>query len=111
MADKAIAKFFYANARSFGAADSKPDSYYHEMVTAIKNAGESYVRLNCSSSQSTCLRTSSWHGIFCQVVTCGHQRKACASQCAVSCGIFHGTSVEPVEELPVCCMSHMLMNV
>ena len=46
MADRAIAKFFYANAISFGAADTKPDSYYQEMVTAIQKAGPGYAPPN-----------------------------------------------------------------
>ena len=44
------------------------------------------------------LLTSSWHGSFCQVVSCGRQRKVCASQCAVSSGVSLATSVE---ELPL----------
>ena len=43
VADRAIAKFFYTNAISFGSADSAPDSYYREMVRAIQAAGPGYV--------------------------------------------------------------------
>ena len=35
VADQAIARFFYANAVSFDAADSSPDSYYREMVRTL----------------------------------------------------------------------------
>ena len=42
-ADKCIAKFFYANAISFGAADTSPDSLYREMALAIQKAGAGYV--------------------------------------------------------------------
>ena len=42
IADLAIANFFYANAISFGAADAAPDSYYREMVRAIKAAPAGY---------------------------------------------------------------------
>ena len=35
-ADQATARFFYANGLNFGAADVKPDSYYREMVEAIR---------------------------------------------------------------------------
>ena len=46
VADEAIAKFFYANALSFGAADTSTDSYYREMVRAIQQAPSSYVPPN-----------------------------------------------------------------
>jgi hypothetical protein len=46
VADRAIAKFFYTSAISFGSADSAPDSYYREMVRAIQAAGPSYVPPN-----------------------------------------------------------------
>ena len=42
-ADHAIARFFYANGINFGAADTKPDSYYREMVKAIQDAPVGYV--------------------------------------------------------------------
>ena len=42
VADAAIAKFFYANGLNFGAADSAPDSYYRDMVRAIKAAPLGY---------------------------------------------------------------------
>ena len=42
-ADKAIGKFFYANALSFAAVDSAPDSLYREMVLAIQRTGPGYV--------------------------------------------------------------------
>ena len=43
IANKAIAKFFYTNGISFGAADMAPDSFYREMVNAIKAAPAGYV--------------------------------------------------------------------
>ena len=46
IADRAIAKFFYANAVSFSAADTQSDSFYREMVTAIQNAGAGYIPPN-----------------------------------------------------------------
>jgi hypothetical protein len=47
VADNAIAKFFYANGITFGAArDAQVGSYYHEMVVAIQNAPEGYTPPN-----------------------------------------------------------------
>ena len=46
IADRAISKFFYANAVSFGTADTEPGSYYQEMVRAIQNAGPGYTPPN-----------------------------------------------------------------
>lgn len=45
-ADRAIAKFFYANGINFAAADCRTDSYYREMVRAIQLAPASYVPPN-----------------------------------------------------------------
>ena len=45
-ADKAIAKFFYANALPFGAASSEQDSIYREMVKAIEETPRNYVPPN-----------------------------------------------------------------
>lgn len=46
VADIAIAKFFYANGISFSAACPEGDSYYKEMIRAIKAAPDSYVPPN-----------------------------------------------------------------
>ena len=59
VAEESIAKFFYANGLSFGAADSKPDSYYREMVAAIKNTFKgrvSAVLSRCGYDFDTCSR-------------------------------------------------------
>eukprot|EP00966_Prymnesium_polylepis_P006813 156832-Prymnesium_polylepis.1 len=47
VADNAIAKFFYANGVTFGAArDAGTSSYYREMVVAIQNAPAGYTPPN-----------------------------------------------------------------
>ena len=46
LADQAIAKFFYANGLNFAAADCKADSYYREMVAAIRATPPTYVPPN-----------------------------------------------------------------
>lgn len=46
VADLAIARFFYANALSFAAADHHQDSIYQEMVRAIRNTPASYIPPN-----------------------------------------------------------------
>ena len=45
-ADMAIAKFFYANGLSFGAASAATDSYYREMVRKIQLAPTGYIPPN-----------------------------------------------------------------
>lgn len=42
-ADMAIGNFFYANGLSFAAATSEPDSFYREMVAAIKATPCTYI--------------------------------------------------------------------
>ena len=43
IADEAIGDFFFANAIPFGAADLAADSYFREMVKAIRKTPETYV--------------------------------------------------------------------
>lgn len=43
LADKAIAKFFYANGLPFSAASHEADSYYRDMISSIQKASSSYV--------------------------------------------------------------------
>lgn len=43
VADEAIAKFFYANAISFSAADCSPGSPFRKMIASIHAAGPGYV--------------------------------------------------------------------
>lgn len=45
-ADMAIAKFFYGNAISFAAADSKSDSLYKDMIRAVKGTASGYTPPN-----------------------------------------------------------------
>ncbi|KAL1525074.1 hypothetical protein AB1Y20_019947 [Prymnesium parvum] len=42
-ADKAIARFFYANGLPFFAASHEADSYYREMISAVQKAGAGYL--------------------------------------------------------------------
>lgn len=43
IADRSIAKFFYAHGISFAVANTEADSYYREMVAAIRETPTSYV--------------------------------------------------------------------
>ena len=46
VADAAIARFFFANGLSFGAAEADPGSYYRSMVQAIRNTPSTYIPPN-----------------------------------------------------------------
>lgn len=48
VADQAIAQFFYANGLPFSCASTEADSYYKEMIAAIKNTPPSYSPPNAS---------------------------------------------------------------
>lgn len=55
IADKAVAKFFYANGLAFSAADTSIGSYYREMVAAIQAAPTGYIPPNEHKLASTLL--------------------------------------------------------
>ena len=61
VADAAIARFFYSNGLSFSAADSKPGSYYTEMVAAIRNTTSNYVAPNANKIAGPLLESCHTH--------------------------------------------------